>query len=445
MKNLERVIDINSHIENLKCEVIIENGSVVAKVSFDNLGYGDITAIKFDACGYNTFGDVVSINGKNKFFLIIQDINIPQNESAVDLKAKLPEGGIRKLDIVESQICYADGSVSTYGGDQSLTFTLEKYDNPEEIAALHKLYTDKATYKIKNFEQGWICMCGRFNTHDSTKCTLCGKSKYETEKICSEEGMKNLVEKYRISKENDEKSMAEAAKKANAEKKKRNIMLGIGSIVAIVFAWFIGQSMVMRTRTTYSSEEEMKKALEGTYTAYSDYNGEAIKQIIIRDGQWNYVYKSIENDGMFLDVDFYPSSGKIHTFEDLIVTSDGDLKDGDTIFKKGGYMSLDSEKSTSGYSYSSGYTDLDINSLEWDSNSSYTICTGKVTNNGHKTYTFITVKGSFKDSSGNVLDTDSTYAVGSEGLAPGESSSFRLSVDKDSKITDCSVSILDFD
>ena len=55
------------------------------------------------------------------------------------------------------------------------------------------------------------------------------------------------------------------------------------------------------------------------------------------------------------------------------------------------------------------------------------------------------MKGAFKDSSGNVLDTDSTYVVGSEGLAPGESSSFRLSVDKDSKITDCSVSILDFD
>lgn len=66
-------------------------------------------------------------------------------------------------------------------------------------------------------------------------------------------------------------------------------------------------------------------------------------------------------------------------------------------------------------------------------------------NTGTKTYYYVEVKGSFKDSSGNVLDTDWTYAAGSEGLAPGESSSFRLSVDKDYDITDCSVSILDFD
>lgn len=445
MKELEKLIDINSHIENLKCEVNYENGSVVAKISFDNMGYGDIIAIKFNACGYNTFGDIVSINGKNKFFLIIQDINIPKNESAVDLKAKLPEGDIRKLEIVESQICYADGSVVTYSGEQTLSFPLEEYDNQEEIKALHKLYTDKAKYKIKDFEQGWICTCGRFNPNDLTKCTLCEKNKSETKKVCSEEGIKSLVEKYQISEEEDKKAREEAEKKANVEKKKRNIMIGIGSIIAIIFVCFIERSMVLSSRTTYSSEEEMKKALEGTYTAYTGYYGEARKQIIIKNGQYNYIYKSLENDDRFLDIDFYPSSGKIHTFEELIVTSDGDLKDGDTLYEKGGYMSLDSDSSSSSYSYSSGYTDLDVNSLSLDSNSSYTICTGKVTNNGDKTYTFVTVKGSFKDSSGNVLDTDSTYAVGSEGLAPGESSSFRLSVDKDSKITDCSVSILEFD
>lgn len=79
------------------------------------------------------------------------------------------------------------------------------------------------------------------------------------------------------------------------------------------------------------------------------------------------------------------------------------------------------------------------------SNSSYTICTATVTNNGKRTYTFVEVKGKFKNSSGTVLDTDWTYAVGSEELAPGESVSIRLSVKKDSKITKCDLEIVDYD
>ena len=68
-----------------------------------------------------------------------------------------------------------------------------------------------------------------------------------------------------------------------------------------------------------------------------------------------------------------------------------------------------------------------------------------MTNNGKKTYRFVTIKGSFENSSGTVVDTDSTYAVGSEGLAPGESKSFRMSVRKDTTIEDCSISITDYD
>lgn len=105
----------------------------------------------------------------------------------------------------------------------------------------------------------------------------------------------------------------------------------------------------------------------------------------------------------------------------------------------------DYSSSYTSYTSESGYSVLDIYDLKWDNNSSYNVCAGKVKNTGEKTYYYVKVKGSFKDSSGNVLDTDWTYAVGSEGLAPGESSSFRLSVDKDRDIINCSVSILDFD
>jgi len=88
---------------------------------------------------------------------------------------------------------------------------------------------------------------------------------------------------------------------------------------------------------------------------------------------------------------------------------------------------------------------LSFSDIEVTQNSVYTVCTATIKNTGRKKYTFIEVKGKFKNSSGTVIDTDWTYAVGSEGLAPGESKSFRLSVDKNSNIKKCDFEILDYE
>lgn len=89
--------------------------------------------------------------------------------------------------------------------------------------------------------------------------------------------------------------------------------------------------------------------------------------------------------------------------------------------------------------------DLRISDVSVSSGSSYVHASGTVTNRGSRTYTFIEVKGSFKNRSGEVVDTDWTYACGSEGLAPGETTSFQMSVPKKGNITDCSVTLLDCD
>lgn len=73
----------------------------------------------------------------------------------------------------------------------------------------------------------------------------------------------------------------------------------------------------------------------------------------------------------------------------------------------------------------------------------YTKASGKVTNNGTITLDFVKVRGAFKDSKGNVVETDWTYAVGSEGLAPGESKSFELTVASDSSIASVDVTVMD--
>ena len=101
----------------------------------------------------------------------------------------------------------------------------------------------------------------------------------------------------------------------------------------------------------------------------------------------------------------------------------------------------DAEENTS---YVPSYQ-LKISNVKLSSNSSYTIAEGTITNNSDETVSYVKIKGSFKTSSGTVVDTDWTYAVGSEGLEPGESCKWRMSVSKDWSISTCSVTILDFD
>lgn len=110
------------------------------------------------------------------------------------------------------------------------------------------------------------------------------------------------------------------------------------------------------------------------------------------------------------------------------------------------YCYTHAPSTSSGLSYKpeSAEDVLSFSSMNIEHNYSFTVCTAKITNNGRKTYSFVKVKGKFKDSSGNVINTDWTYAVGSEGLAPGETKSFRLSVDKSFSIKSCSLEIMDY-
>lgn len=88
---------------------------------------------------------------------------------------------------------------------------------------------------------------------------------------------------------------------------------------------------------------------------------------------------------------------------------------------------------------------LTISNVSVTSNSSYNICTGTISvkSTSPYRYHYIKVKGAFKTSSGSTVDTDWTYAIGSEWLEPGESSKFRLSVDKDYSISKCTVTIME--
>lgn len=64
----------------------------------------------------------------------------------------------------------------------------------------------------------------------------------------------------------------------------------------------------------------------------------------------------------------------------------------------------------------------------------YMYCEGKVRNTGNKTFDFVKVKVEWLDKNDNVLDTDWTYAVSSEGLGPNEAKSFKVMTKSDRRM-----------
>ena len=340
MGSVEKILDVNAHIEDLQCEIDVNGNDAVARISFSNLGYGDITAIKFNAQGYNSFGDIVPVNGKDKFFLIIQNIVIAKNESIMNLKAKLPDANIRKLELEECQICYSDGSVVSYEGENRFAFELETIDNQEQLSALHKLYDEKAMFKLKDYyAKGWVCSCGRYNSYNAVDCSLCGKLKARTETICSDENRNILLEEYRISEEKDREIREEERKKSEKERWKRRILIGVIAAVCIVLARPVLNVVQISQRTTYQSESDMKKALRGVWTHYDDEYREELK-INIRGYDLVKRWVSLGSDSdMELEIrEWNPEQGTFTiSLGTYTVLKNGNIKDEDgNEFEKGG-------------------------------------------------------------------------------------------------------------
>lgn len=105
------------------------------------------------------------------------------------------------------------------------------------------------------------------------------------------------------------------------------------------------------------------------------------------------------------------------------------------------YLQFDDDASSSRVSAS----DLKVKIEDFYTKRSYMYVEGTLKNNSDTTVYYVKIKVSFKDSSGAVIDTDWTYAVGSEGLAPGESCKWDVMQSNDSRVTSCGASVIDFD
>lgn len=86
---------------------------------------------------------------------------------------------------------------------------------------------------------------------------------------------------------------------------------------------------------------------------------------------------------------------------------------------------------------------MNISNVKITHKYNYTYINGSITNNGTYQIKYVKVKAVCKDSRGNIVDTDWTYAVDSAWLSPGESKTFEMMVkDEANQIKSADVSIL---
>lgn len=92
-------------------------------------------------------------------------------------------------------------------------------------------------------------------------------------------------------------------------------------------------------------------------------------------------------------------------------------------------------------------SDLKLTNVSLSKGSSYSnyyYASGSLTNYSSKTVKYVKVKVLFKNSYGTTVDTDWTYAISSEGLAPNETIKWECSVKKDYSISKVSAEVIDF-
>lgn len=235
----------------------------------------------------------------------------------------------------------------------------------------------------------------------------------------------------------------------NKEKRKKPIIVGVVAAVALIIVLIVIFSNALPAdRKTYTSEADMKADVVGRYyNFYSSYNHSFISQIWFSDDKMH----SISSGGHEFDIDIEKwnyQRGEISLGSSkYFTTKNGTIVDkyNDEYTRAYSKVTKESLEEDEARRNETGATALKISDVKLSTEYDYKICTGRVTNTGKKTYKYVQVKGSFKDENGKVLDTTWTYAVGSEGLAAGESSTFRMSVKKDYNIKKVTVTLLDYD
>lgn len=321
--------------------------------------------------------------------------------------------------------------------------------------------------------------CGKENVSDSAEmCPLCGygvKAHFEKLKQEEEQRIKNEEEeRERVLIEERRKQLEESKKKETKEKlfgSKWKIILLICLIIFVAagMAFFF-----IRNKEIKDAQYSIEKIIE--YSNEINYKLDNAK-FVYGSGQSDALIEKLSTDVLMLEVFVnttdrrYQKGGKISTEIDAYVMNNTSEKSWDDfrdyITKR--YLGADSSKENAdklvknaSYSSNDEYikalrkekqeqqkqfekTNVHVSEQDYYISGNDIKIYGAVLNNTSQTVRFVKVKISLLDANGAVIDTDSTYACGDEGLAPGESTKFECYLTYDPAVECFTAEVYDYD
>ncbi len=264
MNKIHKSVDLNAYISNLKCAPQLVEGNKQLSITFDNLGYGTIVAVKIEINAKDSFGDEIDFGGKKTLEIKKTDLNIKPRKKAgfiyesnnYDIKE------ITRCRIV--QIIYENGENVSPREMEIVDYEVEVFNSSKsyekEVLEYIKEINNKAICYPKMHDKGWICICGNLNREDLTTCNACGAIKREIFNRITPEKIKDELEKREeIKKENEErltqqKIILEENRKKK-EKAKKFIVIGL---MAVLLAAIIITSVYRNAKYGLSDEEAKK-------------------------------------------------------------------------------------------------------------------------------------------------------------------------------------------
>jgi len=172
------LIDLMAPVEIVSYEILKDDrlGSYF-NIKFENLNVGTVTAVRLKFSGYNSFDEIVIVNGQDIFTSILQDFNAaPGTIFTNEMPINLPDKEIRKLDISVSQVRFADGKTFINDNPQIIEHTIKPIVNQRELKVARGLLQSAQCYAEDKGDY-WICACGRPNRKEMDVCSRCNSQK----------------------------------------------------------------------------------------------------------------------------------------------------------------------------------------------------------------------------------------------------------------------------
>ncbi len=317
--------DLNANIKISKYKLYEKNANLHVKISLENISSKEIVAIKFKICAKNIFGDIIMVDQKEYFDVIVQNISLLPYRKGYSLELQLPDTTIKELFIQEKQICFFDGIIKEYvqpSIQEIDLIPLEEYINDKIILdALNYVYGTDILYMPNRFKQGWLCVCGIVNSCNDTKCNKCNNDVDSIFMITDVEFQKKCTKDFDVFKAQEKNEIAKQKAIKEVNNRKKLICCVVAVICACIAMYFIYDYVKYSSRTVYDTPDEMKRELQGIYE-----NEGSTFQIEIKGDQYCY-YESYTEEKKWLPIEWIPNEGKIIlTSTAYIVTKDGDLK-----------------------------------------------------------------------------------------------------------------------